>query len=299
MNNKLSYTAAYIAVKFYGLTLNPKINAAFPSFIPTFYKNTLQFLPKHLSWNLKSLSSPFWRKFFVKWEEFLLPGDLMHIISRKYYTHHLLQNCLQNNYNQIVVLGAGFDHIGALWSKNKITCFEIDIPSMAAYKQQMLNQFHYNSPNLHVLEIQPKQHKVADLLKEHPAFDPSKKTVFITEGFFDYLSPKDAHSILIDIQNSCTCGTLISTFFDLNELPWFHRFMFKSGVTLVGESLKLHLSIKEFKNHLSQERFRINSFISYNQIENDFINPLQLAENLTVLKGFYMISANFTNNTAI
>jgi hypothetical protein len=74
MPNKLSYTASYIAVKFYGLTLNPKIAAYFDDFTLEFYKQIVGYLPKHLSWNQKSLESRFWRNFFVRWEELLLPA---------------------------------------------------------------------------------------------------------------------------------------------------------------------------------------------------------------------------------
>ena len=114
MANKLSLTASYIAVKFYGLTLNPNIASFFDSFTITFYRNVVCYLPKKLSWNQKALKSRVWRNFFVWWEELLLPGDLMHILSRKYYIEHAILKALNDGYEQLVVLGSGFDHNGML-----------------------------------------------------------------------------------------------------------------------------------------------------------------------------------------
>lgn len=293
MKYQLSHTAAYIAVKFYGLSLNPKINAAFPDFIPKFYKNTVSYLPKHLSWNLRSLTSPFWRGFFIRWEELLLPGDLMHIISRKYYIHKFIQKAVNQEYEQIVVLGAGFDHASAYWSQKGVACFEIDLPSMVQHKQKMIEQFGYAHPNLHLLEILPNEQNLVEILQKYPSFKSTKKTIFITEGFFDYLTFEHTESILNELPQLCKNGKLISTFFDLDELPWFHRLMFKSGVSLVGETLKLTISISEFCAMLKEKNYTIESKVRFNKIEKEFIAPLGLEKDLPVLKGFYVLESHF------
>ncbi len=292
MVNKISHTAAYIAVKFYGLTLNPKIGTKFDPFLLTFYKNIVEFLPKHLSWNLKALKSQRWRNFFVRWEELLLPGDLMHIISRKYYIHELIQaKIFKDMDTQIVILGFGFDHSGAYWSKQGIHCFEIDTQEMCNQKSKFLTEFNYSNNHLHVISIKEQEQNINQLLMDQPDFNPKKHTLFIAEGFFDYLTLKHTQSILYQI-SEFKRSTLISTMFDLSELNFFHRFMFTSGVAMVGESLKLPLNRTQYLQLLSDSGFSLRNEISYKQAKEEFIDYLNLKIDLPVLNGFYIIDSD-------
>jgi len=287
MANKLSLTASYIAVKFYGLTLNPKIAAYFSAETLSFYEDGVTYLPKKLSWNHKALRSPFWRNFFVWWEELLLPGDLMHIISRKYYVERSIQMAFEDGYEQLVVLGSGFDHNAYLSTQKGFRSFEIDTPSMINHKQNMLNQSGYESKNLHLCAIDPSNQNIKQVLLQTGTFDFNKKTVFLAEGFFDYLSLESTRSVLENISSFNSNFKLISTFFDLGELNFFHRFMFTSGVAMVGETLKLPLNKKEFIALLSEYEISTESEISYSEIEKELIPKMGI--NLPVLKGFYIL----------
>ena len=290
MANKLSLTASYIAVKFYGLTLNPKIAAFFDSFTITFYRNVVSYLPKKLSWNQKALKSKVWRNFFVWWEELLLPGDLMHILSRKYYIEQAIKKALSNGYEQLVVLGAGFDHNGILWASKEIPSFEIDTYSMIEQKEKMLKQAGYQSKDLYLCGIDPANQDIKDVLLKTGKFDLNKKTIYLAEGFFDYLSLESTRSILENIVTFSPDFKLISTFFDLSELNFFHRFMFTSGVAMVGETLKLPLNRKEFYTLLNDFEIKTETEISYSKIEQDLIRKMEI--DLPVMKGFYIMESS-------
>jgi O-methyltransferase involved in polyketide biosynthesis len=290
MANKLSLTASYIAVKFYGLTLNPNIASFFDSFTITFYRNVVCYLPKKLSWNQKALKSRVWRNFFVWWEELLLPGDLMHILSRKYYIEHAILKALNDGYEQLVVLGSGFDHNGMLWASKNIPSFEIDTYSMINQKKKMLEQAGYNSEDLYLCAIEPANQNINDVLLETGKFDLNKKTIYLAEGFFDYLSLESTWSILENITTISTDFKLISTFFDLSELNFFHRFMFTSGVAMVGETLKLPLNKKEFIALLNEFHITIEKETCYSEIEKDLIAKMET--DLPVMKGFYILESS-------
>ena len=294
MANKLSLTASYIAVKFYGLTLNPRVATFFTPFTISFYESVISYLPKKLSWNQQAFKSQFWRSFFVWWEELLLPGDLMHIISRKYYVEHAVKEVLESGYEQLVVLGSGFDHNAFVSAKKGIPSFEIDIPSMIEHKGRMLQKSGYESDNLHLCSIDPSNQNIKDVLLETGKFDLSKKTVFLAEGFFDYLSLESVKSILENITGFSSDFKLISTFFDLAELNFFHRFMFTSGVAMVGEVLKLPLSRKEFVHLLEYYSISTTKQISYKNIEEEFISKMDIS--LPVLKGFYILESDFSKS---
>ncbi len=289
MANKLSLTASYIAVKFYGLTLNPKIAAFFDSETLSFYEHVVTYLPKKLSWNHKALRSHFWRRFFVWWEELLLPGDLMHIISRKFYIDRAVQKAMLNGYEQLVILGSGFDHNGVLCASKNIPSFEIDTPPMINHKKKMLSQSGYRSEQLYLCPIDPNNQNIKEVLLQTGTFDTGKKTVFLAEGFFDYLSLESVKSILQNLNEFSPDFKLISTFFDLSELNFFHRFMFTSGVAMVGETLKLPLSKKEFITLLEEHKINTESEISYSKIERELIPKMDI--NLPVLKGFYILES--------
>lgn len=294
MVNKLSYTASYIAVKFYGLTLNPKIAAYFDDFTLEFYKQIVGYLPKHLSWNQKSLKSRFWRNFFVRWEEFLLPGDLMHIICRKFYIQQSLEKAFDTRgYEQLVILGSGFDHNGVNFSTNDIPVFEIDIPSMISNKKNMLDRGGYSLNGLKLCPIDPANQNIKEVLLASGSFDINKKTVFLAEGFFDYLSLDSVESILENITSFSNDFKLISTFFNLGELNFIHRFMFTSGVAMVGETLKLPLNKKEFIELLEEYKISTSNELSYSEMKSDLVQKMYLEIDLPVLKGFYILESTF------
>lgn len=290
MANKLSLTASYIAVKFYGLTLNPKIASFFTPFTTHFYEKVVSYLPAKLSWNQTAFRSRFWRSFFVWWEEFLLPGDLMHIISRKYYIERAVQKAITEGCEQLVILGSGFDHNGALFATQNIPSFEIDTPPMIEHKRKILTQNNFNSEHLNLCPIEPANQNIKEVLLETGKFDPNKKTVFLAEGFFDYLSLQNTRDILENMTFLCSDLKLISTFFDLGELNFFHRFMFTSGVAMVGETLKLPLNKKEFISLLNEFDLKVENETSYSKIEQELI--LKMNIDLPVLKGFYILESS-------
>lgn len=288
---KISYTAAYIVVKFYGLTKNPKIASKFDSFVLDFYKKMVGFLPSHLSWYQGSLNSLFLRKLFIWSEELLLPGDLMHIICRKYYMTKLVDQALDNGIEQVVSMGAGFDHLAAYSSSKGVPSFELDLDWMIENKRSFLDEFGYANELLNTIPTDFMKQRLTEVLKTHVSFDPKKKTLFIGEGFFDYLSLKTTNEILKDIKSLNSQNQLLTTFFSLDELNWFHRFSFTSGVSLVGESLKLPLNRTEFINLLSDFGFSVSKEISHKEMKSDLLESMGIK--LPVLKGFYILESKF------
>ncbi len=245
------------------------------------------FLPSHLSWYQRSLNSYLLRKFFIWSEELLLPGDLMHIICRKYYMTKLLDKALNNGVEQVVSMGAGFDHLGVYASTKGIPTFELDRTLMVDQKQEFIEQYNYQNELLHLIATDFEKEPLSDTLARIPKFDPDKKTLFIGEGFFDYLPPHTTKEILSNIKSLNPRNQLLTTFFSLDELNWFHRFSFTSGVSLVGESLKLPLNKEEFVKLLSDYGFQLDNEISYKEMQEELVSSIGIE--LPVLKGFYIL----------
>ena len=137
--------------------------------------------------------------------------------------------------------------------------------------------------------IDPANQNIKEVLSETGEFDPNRKTVFLAEGFFDYLSLDSTRVILENITDMCPDLKLISTFFDLSELNFFHRFMFTSGVAMVGETLKLPLNRKEYISLLNEFDLIVENETSYSKIELELISKMDI--DLPVLKGFYILES--------
>ncbi|MFN1834125.1 class I SAM-dependent methyltransferase [Balneola sp. MJW-20] len=285
----ISNTAAYIAIKFYGLNLDPRIRPLFSEDLVHYYENLVQYLPSSLSWYHKTLVKPFWRKLFISTEELLLPGDLMHIICRKYYLQKATENALAEGVKQVVILGSGFDHTGALFSKNGVRTFEIDTPVMIQEKKAFLTQNNLMSQDLHLCPLDVNKNTLSETLTEIREFDPNKKTLVLAEGFFDYIPLKSARNILKELNSLLPDMTLSSTFFSLNELNFFYRTSFTWGVAMVGEAIKLPLSLNGFLDLLSDTGYRTDAVQSYHDMQEDLIKSAGLE--LPVLKGFYILRA--------
>ncbi len=282
----ISHTAAFIAVKLYGLTRNPKAAEKFDPFIINFYERLLLSLPKHLRWYHRSLKSSLMRSFFIFSEELLLPGDLMHILCRKYYVTQQVQKLLDQGFEQVVNLGAGFDHQGAFLSQKGIPVFELDRDSMIKQKRKFTEAESFDNEHLHFISCDVEQGRIGEKLRGYPSFDPKKNTVFIAEGFFDYLDLIPNEHIVEDIISLNQKNRLVTTFFSIDELNFFQRWVFKSGVSMVGESLKFKLNRDDFVELLEELNMKLESEVSATEMKADFVTAI--GSKLPVMKGFYV-----------
>ncbi len=247
----------------------------------------VRFLPGHLSWHYKGLASSFWRKLFVGSEEFLLPGDLMHIVCRKYYIMEWVKDAISQGYSQVVILGAGLDHLGAYAASSGIPVFEIDTPAMVRQKQFFLNKHGYTSPYHHCCALDVRGKQLQDILNEQEDFRADQKTLFVAEGFFDYLTLETTRSVLSQLAVLAPDHRLITTLFSLEELNFFHRLSFTSGVAMVGEAIRLPLNYEGMLNELQSLGYYLQKEIDHRKMEAELVQPAGLG--LPVLKGFYIL----------
>ncbi len=283
---KISHTAAFIAVKLFGLSRKRSFAAKFDPFILIFYQNIVQSLPSYLRWYGTALKSSFIRSLFILSEELFLPGDLMHILCRKYFVGKQVQDLIDVGFEQIVNLGAGFDHLGAYYSQKGIPVFELDRQAMIQEKKGFLNEHGYLNANLHFVACDLEFERSGDALRAHPDFDPKKKTVFVAEGLFDYLDLLPSERIVEDILSMNRKNKLVTTFFSIDELNYLYRAVFRGGIAMVGETLKFKITRDEFVELLEELGLELEEQINYLQMKTDFVEKCD--SNLPVMKGFYV-----------
>ncbi|WP_138429899.1 class I SAM-dependent methyltransferase [Fodinibius saliphilus] len=286
--DQLSQTAAFLAIKFYGLSRFDSFRSLFDDSVIIFYERLVKTLPAPNRYYHFWLQFRWVRKLYIWSEELLLPGDLLHVVARKWYIHRMVKKSIAEGSKQLIVLGAGFDHLAHHYSQQDIYCIECDVPYMAKRKKAFLRQFYPNSQHPLIVEAFLPKDQLVDIFENHPEVDPNKKTTIVAEGFFDYLNSNTVHSLLKGLkQHFTSTPTLISTHFDLNELFPFHQHIFKSSVKLVGEELQLQKSINEFKDLLSEIGYRLNRHYDCQTIREEITKHCNT--DLPLLSGFHIL----------
>jgi len=290
MPKQLSQTAAFIAIKFYGLTREAHYHSLFDETTVRFYEKLVRQLPSPLGNYYSMLTKNWIRKLFMIGEELLLPGDLMHILMRKYLVPKRIDWALNAGGSQLLVLGSGFDHLSVIYSDRGIPSVELDTPEMSLFKQQFAKKEGFINSNLNFQPAFITRDRIKDLLPVTPGLDRSRPVVVVAEGFFDYLDRRHMVEMLEDLRSFFENDIfLISTIFDLEELALHRRLIFRSGVRLVGERIKLNLTHGEFLHLLKLNGFEMFKVVSARDMETRILEPLSVS--LPVLKGFYLVSA--------
>lgn len=286
--DQLSKTAAFIAIKLYGLTRIPAFQSLFDDSVINFYDRVVRNLPFPLNQYHYWLKYSWVRRLYIWSEELLLPGDLLHIIARKYYIRQLINELKDDEYNQIVVLGAGFDDLAFTYSQKGFSCYEFDVPHMTKYKQQFLNRYYPDSKHPDIIDVHLTDNQQKLPFSSDSTINRDNKTIVIAEGFFDYLHPDLVGNILNQLQHFFSDGpALISTHFALDELPIHHRWSFKTGVKTVGEELKLHHDINEFGKLLTKNGFIIKKQFDHLTMASKLQEKIKTS--LPMLNGFYLL----------
>lgn len=289
-SGRFSKTAAYVAIKFYGLSQIEAYRNLFDEEVITFYDRIVAALPSPLNRYHSLLQKEWFRSFCISLEEVMLPGDLMHILMRKFYISSSIDRLTQEGYTQIVILGAGFDHLGVIFSRKGVSCLELDTAPVMEIKQQFLDVNTYNNTNLYTCPVNLNRTSLSMLLPEISTIDPDASTIVIAEGFFDYVTPQKCSETLNALNHYFNSRLkIISTVFSLQQLTSFHAFVFENAVKAVGENLQLHASLGEFKKILKKNNFRISHLWHNDEMrtENTILNESKLA----ILPGFYLLEA--------
>jgi len=283
----MSQTAAFVAVKFYGLTREKQFQSLFDDSIISFYDRIVSSLPTPTRYYHFWLQFGWIRKLYTWSEELLLPGDLLHIIGRKWYLQRMAQKLADQGCKQMIVLGAGFDHLGHYFSQRGITCVECDTPYMAGRKRAFLDDHYPDSRRPLIIDAYLPDDHLDDVFSDQQQIHPDKKTMIIAEGFFDYLTKETVGNCLQQINQYFThTPVLVSTHFALDELSAFHRNLFKSSVQLVGEQLQFETSMPEFRQLLSANGYQIEQLHDSQKVRESLCHYIDTK--LPMLNGLYL-----------
>lgn len=281
----ISKTASAVVLKLRMLISEYNLSSLFDEATQNYYFLMYRYLNGGKDYT-KSDSS---RKFQIYSEELLLPGDYGHVLARKWKLNQILEKNIDAGFEQMIVLGSGLDHLSLYASHHGIKAFELDLEPINRFKNEFYEGFNLGNDYLFNIDIDFRKESIFEKLSSHPSFQADKKTLVFAEGLFDYLVDEVNQRIVEDLKKFSPGSKLVYTFFELNELNFFHRILFKLGLWLVGEPIRNQHSLVEF-----QEMVKANDFYTSKKTNSNDLE-LQLKENfqldLPVLNGFYIIES--------
>jgi len=123
----------------------------------------------------------------------------------------ILDGVNKNNIRQIVNLGCGFDSRPyRLNLPNELKFFEIDVPAVLSYKENILNNLNAK-PKCQVttigMDLLNKDEWANQLLQKN--FDKNQPCIFITEGLILYLKEDETKNLLKLISNLSVTGSYV------------------------------------------------------------------------------------------
>ncbi|MCX5848557.1 MAG: class I SAM-dependent methyltransferase [Deltaproteobacteria bacterium] len=150
------------------------------------------------------------RNSVVKIIDQLFIGHHYYVVARTRYIDDFLQECIANEIQQVVIMGAGFDSRAYRFDYLKeITVFEVDHPATMSKKKEKIQKILGSLPN-HVVyvPIDFLKEKLSDKLVQC-GYNRKLKSLFIWEGTTPYLNPESVDDTLACISSYSGKGSSI------------------------------------------------------------------------------------------
>jgi len=139
------------------------------------------------------------------------PGVMEFLIARDRYIDDFLQQRLDDDLQQLVILGAGLDSRPYRFPQliSGVKVFEVDHPASQATKLGKLKQIFGELPAyVTFVAIDFTEQDLAERLSAH-GYDPQLKTLFIWQGVTQYLNPAAVDSTLAFVARNSGPGSQI------------------------------------------------------------------------------------------
>jgi len=138
------------------------------------------------------------------------PGTMTYILARERYIDDFLNASLIEGFDQIVILGAGFDTRAYRIPKiEKTHVFEVDHPDTQAVKLERLTKI-FNPLPKHItfVPVDFNTQMLGERL-QGSGYNESDKTLFILQGVTMYLTPEGVDTTLAFIANHSKPGSAV------------------------------------------------------------------------------------------
>jgi methyltransferase (TIGR00027 family) len=162
---------------------------------------------------------------------------------RKCFMEEHVRTCLNGGFEQVVIVGAGYDTLAWRLSQEypNVQFWELDHPATSRVKQRGLQQLNPPS-NLHTIMADLTKTKLEEVMPQQPEYHINTSTVIVMEGLLYYLSEADVRQLFRSLAN--VVGPSSSVCFDFFgwkknrlDLGWMTPVL-TFAVKMSGESWK-------------------------------------------------------------
>lgn len=168
--------------------------------------------------------------------ERLVPGVFEGLGRRKIFMQEQLDQALRDGFDQVAVIGAGFDAlcIRSAPKHRNVRFIEVDHPATQSAKKKGLQALGAPS-NLTLAAADLSETRLADVLlqlAEDGKWNPEARSLFIAEGLFMYLTRDQVLDVFKQVENASGKGSRLA-FSHLNSLRQHH--LTRAAVAMIGE----------------------------------------------------------------
>lgn len=210
-------------------------------------------------------------KFLANWMyERILPGFFGFTVARTRHIDEIVQTCVENGLEQLVILGAGYDSRAYRFEqlKKQVRVFELDHPATQQVKVTKLKEILGSLPKHVVLvPIDFTQQTLSQRLFES-GYEKERNTLFIWEGVTYYMTPEAVDVTLAFVVDNSGEGS--SIVFDYTHPSVVEGSctrreakMFLRGADSFGEPLRFGIAKGTIEGFLTQRGFgQVNNVTS-------------------------------------
>jgi len=244
---------------------------------------------------------PLFVKYLLKFKILNLKGKISprgiypYVIARTKYIDSIFKQVIENEFEQVVIFGAGFDSraIRLLDLNTNIKVFEIDTYFTLNAKTKQFGKRRIVKPENDILiRIDFNKENILPKLLDNQ-FDINKKTLSILEGITMYLSQDAVNKTFKLIYNYSSIESLIA--FDYiyasvlrKEGKYFGESSIYNRVKKDNEEWTFGIEEGEIENYLKQFKFTLIEHLDSNIIENKYFKTVS-GEIITKVNGTHCI----------
>ena len=186
------------------------------------------FLPLKYRVIVRLLRVPVLGRALLAMRERQVPGIMGNLLCRTRFIDDTFRETVANGFDQIVILGAGFDsRVYRILGTTRIRIFEVDHPATQAWKRDRIERMHNELPS-HVtfVPIDFQQQELGEAMAA-AGFGTGAKTFFVWEGVTQFIAAEAVDGTFRYVSQAVAAGSRI-------VFTYIHRGLIDGSVQMKG-----------------------------------------------------------------
>lgn len=240
----------------------------------------LTLLPPWLQVVFRLVYLPGLRELVLALRERRMPGSLGSILCRTRYIDDVVKRSLEQGFEQVVILGAGFDSRAyRIDGMQQVMVFEVDLPGAVEFKRDRLEKVLGAVPdNVQLVGVDFDRQNLADSLEE-AGFQPVMKTLFVWEGVTQYITAEAVSDTLEFVSGLPGKGSAIvftyvrKGIIDGSDRPeWFGSFLSLAGT--LGSPMIFGIDPSKIEDYLAARGLTWVEEVGAADYQNRYLKPI-------------------------